>query len=153
MRDFVFQYCSSRIDDSRQIEYSSKRLSNAASPMLLDQRLRRRSFLLSMAAAKYPDVVKWRMTCRLRLTGLGGSGQIGETSNVSQTSPPSTSEIFVLRLWPEAVGGGRREWRGEIKNLATGEVRYFRRWEEVAELLPTMLGDNPAAAVRSAPRA
>lgn len=52
-------------------------------------------------------------------------------------SPPAI--IFTLRLWQEPLGHGRNEWRGEVKNVYTGEVRYFRRWEEIAELLPAML--------------
>ena len=56
-------------------------------------------------------------------------------------SPPTV--IFTLRLWQEPLGDGRSEWRGEIKNLSTGEVRYVRLWEEIAALVPEMLGENP----------
>ncbi len=51
---------------------------------------------------------------------------------------PLTS-LFVLRLWQEPLDEQRSEWRGEIKNISSGEVRYFRRWEEIATLVPEML--------------
>ena len=55
-------------------------------------------------------------------------------------STPTT--LFTLRLWQEPLGNGQSEWRGEIKNLTTGEVRYFRRWEEIAGLVVAMLVEN-----------
>ena len=54
-------------------------------------------------------------------------------------SPPTV--IFTLRLWQEPLDHDRSEWRGEVKNLSTGEVRYFRKWEEIAALVPKMLHD------------
>ena len=55
-------------------------------------------------------------------------------------SPPSI--IFTLRLWQEALGNDRSEWRGELKNLSTEEVRYFRTWDEVSTLVPSMLPEQ-----------
>ena len=52
-------------------------------------------------------------------------------------SPPAN--LFTLRLWQEPLVDDRSEWRGEVKYLFTGEVRYFRRWEEIATLVPEML--------------
>ena len=46
---------------------------------------------------------------------------------------PPPAVMMTLRLWQEVIDPQQREWRGEIKNLATGEVRYFRCWGEVAE--------------------
>lgn len=57
----------------------------------------------------------------------------------STRSPPTV--LFTLRLWQEALGNERCEWRGEIKNLSTGEVRYFRTWDEIGVLIPPMLCD------------
>ncbi len=56
-------------------------------------------------------------------------------------SPPAV--ILTLRLWYEPLDDNRSEWRGEVKQLASGEVRYFRRWEEIALLVPEMIGDWP----------
>lgn len=58
----------------------------------------------------------------------------------SQKLPhPSATAIFTLRLWQEELGQDQCEWRGEVKNVRTGEVRYFRRWEEIADLVPAMV--------------
>ena len=54
-------------------------------------------------------------------------------------SPPTV--LFTLRFWQEPLDAQRSEWRGEVKNLSTGEARYFRRWEEIAALVQRML-DN-----------
>lgn len=54
-------------------------------------------------------------------------------------SPPTV--LFTLRLWQEPLDETRSEWRGEVKNLSTGESRYFRHWEEIAVLVPKMI-DN-----------
>ena len=56
--------------------------------------------------------------------------------DVSRLSP---TNLFVLRLWQEPLDEQRSEWRGEIKNVSSGEVRYFRTWEEIASLVPEML--------------
>ncbi|MFZ1752438.1 MAG: hypothetical protein WAU10_01795 [Caldilineaceae bacterium] len=50
--------------------------------------------------------------------------------------------LYTLRLWPEVLDAEHWEWRGELKDLNTGEVRYFRRWSEVVELLVEMLGET-----------
>ncbi len=52
-----------------------------------------------------------------------------------------TAPLYTLRLWPEVLDAEHWEWRGELKDLNTGEVRYFRRWSEVVELLGEMLGE------------
>jgi len=36
--------------------------------------------------------------------------------------------MFVLRMWPEGLGGGQINWRGSVQHLIGGEVRYFRDW-------------------------
>jgi hypothetical protein len=51
--------------------------------------------------------------------------------------------IFILRLWREPINDEQNEWRGELKNLTTGEVRYIRLWEEIGQFIPAMLGENP----------
>jgi len=52
--------------------------------------------------------------------------------------------LFTLRLWPEVLDGDRWEWRGEVKNTGTGELRYFRDWPTLLRLLPDMLADAGA---------
>lgn len=55
-------------------------------------------------------------------------------------SPPAN--LFTIRLWRESINKDQEEWRGEIKHLYTQEVRYFRRWDELAELVPEMLSEE-----------
>lgn len=55
-------------------------------------------------------------------------------------SPPAI--MLTLRLWQEVIDAQHSEWRGEIKNVMTGEARYFRRWEELAEIVLSMLAGS-----------
>ena len=54
--------------------------------------------------------------------------------------PPHTY-LFTVRLWLEDLGDGQTEWRGKVKNVATGDERYFREWAAVGSLMQTMLPD------------
>lgn len=38
------------------------------------------------------------------------------------------SRLFTVRLWPEALGAGRIEWRGTVTHVLSSETRYFREW-------------------------
>jgi len=62
------------------------------------------------------------------------------------TSPTTSPVIFTLRLWQEPINDEQYEWRGELKNLATGEVRYIRLWAEIAQFIPAMLGERACIA-------
>jgi hypothetical protein len=57
---------------------------------------------------------------------------------------PYPLHLFTLRLWQEVLNDEQVEWRGEVKNTKTGETRYFRDWQVLAHLLPTMVAE-PAA--------
>lgn len=59
--------------------------------------------------------------------------------NISTDRPPYRLHLFTLRIWPEVLDGAAWEWRGEVKNTSTGEVHYFRDWQVLAALLPTLL--------------
>lgn len=52
-----------------------------------------------------------------------------------------TTTMLTIRLWVEALDERRCEWRGQVTNVATREIRYFRRWEELAELVPAMVDE------------
>jgi len=56
--------------------------------------------------------------------------------------PARSPPIFTIRLWQEALSADLVEWRGEIKNVSSGEVRYFRNWSTLALLLPRMLDEG-----------
>ncbi len=49
------------------------------------------------------------------------------------------SHLFTLRVWQEDLGEGRAEWRGQIKYVLTGEMRYFRRCSELRAFMQTCL--------------
>ena len=59
---------------------------------------------------------------------------------MQKASPlPLPAVILTVRLWQEPLGNDQSEWRGEIKNLSTNEVRYFRQWDEIAMFVRKML--------------
>jgi chemotaxis methyl-accepting protein methylase len=51
------------------------------------------------------------------------------------------SQLFSVRLWPEDLGDGRAEWRGQVRHLASGETRYFREWPALVAFLQDVLPD------------
>ncbi len=55
------------------------------------------------------------------------------------THPPSRSHLFTLRVWREDLGHSQTEWRGEVHDVESGEVRYFREWSTLLTLLQEML--------------
>jgi hypothetical protein len=44
-------------------------------------------------------------------------------------APAVVSHLFTVRLWFEYLGDGRHEWRGEVREVATGHQHFFREWE------------------------
>jgi hypothetical protein len=56
--------------------------------------------------------------------------------------PARSPPIFTIRLWQETLDADHIEWRGEVKNILSGEVRYFRDWTTLAILLPRMLDEG-----------
>jgi hypothetical protein len=56
--------------------------------------------------------------------------------------PARSPPIFTIRLWQETLDADHVEWRGEVKNILSGEVRYFRDWKTLAILLPRMLSEG-----------
>jgi len=55
---------------------------------------------------------------------------------------PSHTHLFTVRLWHEDLGAGQTEWRGEIRDVVSGEVRYFRDWPTLIALLQAPLPKN-----------
>lgn len=50
-----------------------------------------------------------------------------------------SSHLFTVRVWQEGLGGGRAEWRGQVRHVASGETSYFRDWPTLVSLLIKML--------------
>ena len=49
------------------------------------------------------------------------------------------SHLFTVRLWLEDLGDGQCEWRGQVKDIESGEEGYFRDWEMMPNLIQQML--------------
>jgi hypothetical protein len=47
----------------------------------------------------------------------------------------NASHLFTLRVWLEALGDGRSEWRGQVTYVLTGETHYFRQWDQLQKIL------------------
>jgi hypothetical protein len=52
---------------------------------------------------------------------------------------PSRSHLFTVRVWREDLGHSQSEWRGEVQEVESREVRYFRDWQTLPALLQAML--------------
>ncbi len=53
--------------------------------------------------------------------------------------PPSRTHLCTVRVWREDLGEGRMEWRGEVQEVVSGEMRYFRDWHTLLALVQAML--------------
>jgi hypothetical protein len=58
------------------------------------------------------------------------------------------SYLFTIRIWAEYLGDDQIEWRGRVQHIASGEIRYFRDWPTLIQLLLAWL---PALEPRSDP--
>ena len=52
---------------------------------------------------------------------------------------PHGSKVFVLRVWLEELGNGQSEWRGQLQQVSSGDVHYFRNWQTMRSYLTEML--------------
>lgn len=50
----------------------------------------------------------------------------------------SRSHLFIVRVWVQDLGDGKTEWRGQVKHVMSGEVRYFREWATLVNHLLAM---------------
>ncbi len=55
------------------------------------------------------------------------------------TKMPYQLYLLTLRVWQEVIDGEEWEWRGEVKNTSSGEIRYFRDFHVLVHLLHTLL--------------
>ncbi len=58
------------------------------------------------------------------------------------SQPHHRSHLFTVRLWPEDLGNGQTEWRGQVQHVLSGEVRYFREWPALIALLQGLLANS-----------
>lgn len=45
------------------------------------------------------------------------------------------SHLFTLRLWAEALGDDRQEYRGKVQHVVSGDARHFRDWTTLEAFL------------------
>ena len=64
--------------------------------------------------------------------------------------PAHRSHLFILRLWPEDLGGGQTDWRGSIRHVSSGEVRYFRGWPAMEAFVEGLLCTIDAQGIHAA---
>lgn len=62
------------------------------------------------------------------------------------------AHLFTLRVWEEALGEGKAEWRGRVQEITSGETAFFRDWPGLIATLARLLARaadaeriNPAA--------
>jgi hypothetical protein len=74
-------------------------------------------------------------------------------ASMDKAQEPTQARLFTVRLWREELGAGRREWRGEVHDVVSGERRYFREWSALITSLRALLqaqepdgsqGDSPS---------
>jgi hypothetical protein len=59
------------------------------------------------------------------------------------TKPKHTpTHLFTIRVWAEQLEEGIHEWRGKIQNVSQNEGYYFRGWQDLVELLQTLVSDR-----------
>ncbi len=49
------------------------------------------------------------------------------------------SHLFVVRIWCELVGENHKEWRGQVEQVLSGKVGYFREWSTLIAFLEEAL--------------
>ena len=50
--------------------------------------------------------------------------------------------LFMVRVWLENLDEINREWRGQVKYVSSGEVRYFRNRDVLISNIQSMLEEN-----------
>jgi hypothetical protein len=58
---------------------------------------------------------------------------------MDNAQPPARTHLFTVRVWLEELGAGQTEWRGEVRDVVSGEVRYFRDWPALVAVVQAML--------------
>jgi len=58
------------------------------------------------------------------------------------------SQLFTIRVWLETDADNQRQWRGKLRHIPSGEIRYFRGW---AALIPLILDMLNRYAIAKAP--
>lgn len=54
-----------------------------------------------------------------------------------RTNSPRRSQVFIVRTWTEERGDHLEEMRGMVRNVHSGETRYFRTWRDLLTFVAT----------------
>lgn len=52
------------------------------------------------------------------------------------------THLFNVRLWNEPVTPDRAEVRGRVQHVLSGDVRYFRTWQEFTSFVDAALANS-----------
>ena len=63
---------------------------------------------------------------------------------MEQINAPRKTNTFTVRVWAEAIGKDAREWRGEVRHLASGATYYFRDWHTLTTRLTQLVESDEA---------
>ena len=55
------------------------------------------------------------------------------------------SHLFTVRVWGEELTDDKREWRGKVQHVSSGEAFYFRHWSRLVEGLERWLEQDQDA--------
>ena len=55
---------------------------------------------------------------------------------------PTPTQLFTIRVWAEKLEDGIHEWRGKVQKVSEDEGHYFRGWQDLVELLQTLVSDD-----------
>ena len=55
------------------------------------------------------------------------------------------SQLFLLRMWVEALGDGRVEVRGQVKHVPSSETIFFRQWSDLQSFVMRKLEEKETA--------
>jgi hypothetical protein len=57
------------------------------------------------------------------------------------SDPPPCPHTLIIRVWPEPrqLEGREGEWRGEVRQVSTGEVVFFRGLDALCSLVRRMI--------------
>jgi hypothetical protein len=53
------------------------------------------------------------------------------------------SSVYIVRTWIETLGDSSVELRGMVRNVQSGETRYFRDWEALVAFVKDHTDDPP----------
>jgi hypothetical protein len=56
-------------------------------------------------------------------------------------NPQERSYLFTVRVWQDGIAGGKKEWRGQVRFVPSGDTRYFREWSTLMAFIESMLSE------------